>query len=551
MDDADLKRLLTGMDDDDVRALVEDMPPHLLQPLIASTNPARRSVPASPLAQALELDPGYRARDHLVYLSDRLTRAVRDVEAGRSRFLKVSMPPRSGKSVLTSMFLPVWLLLQHPDWKLGLISHDPVLAAGWGREVRSMIEQHGPVRGVKLAKDAGAVGNWQTTDGGGVVARSAPGQSLTGRGFKVLIIDDAVKDFASAHSEKAREALWEWWTSNAFTRLEPPYLVIVVGTRWHQDDLIGRLASREYAGDPDDWEVIEFPAIATDNDVLGREPGDPLLSPLLTETREEAVARWRSVEAAVGRYMFAALYQQSPSPAKGAIFDVDSIRYWTSDPAHVSDHVHYLDPDRLPGMLWLDSWDMAFKALDTSDFVVGQRWAMGYPFRYLMAQTRGRRTFNESLAEVKRWCDPHLTPYAGHVHKRLIEEKANGAAIIDSLRKHVSGIKPVNPTDSKEARMWAVTPEVESGHVLLPYPGDPGNEWVGDLIGELREAPNGAHDDQVDAFTQALMELRVSARARLATPPGSPELQPGVRSRNGSSRVAAARSMRRAGTLGR
>lgn len=547
MDLFDVPGMPPDMTLEEYARLAEELDDPIVEVLTRDSIETDTEKAASPAEHAAQVDEGYVSRPHLAYLSDRLAQAVKDVQGGQSRMLRVSMPPRSGKSVLISVHLPVWLLLQHPEWKLGLISHDPVLAAGWGREVRSMIETHGNRFGVKLARDAGAVGNWQTTDGGGVVARSAPGQSLTGRGFKVLIIDDAVKDFASAHSEKARDALWEWWTSNAFTRLEPPYLVIVVGTRWHQDDLIGRLGSDEYAGNPADWEVIEFPAIAEKADVLGRKPGDPLYSPLLKETREQAIARWDDVAAAVGRYMFAALYQQSPSPAKGAIFDVDALRYWTHNRENVSEHVSYLDPTRLAGMLWLDSWDMAFKALDTSDFVVGQRWAMAPPYRYLMAQFRGRRTFTQSLEEVKRWCDPHLTPYAGHVHKRLVEEKANGAAIIDTLRKQVAGIKPINPTASKESRMWAVTPEIESGHVLLPYPGDPGNSWVLDLVAELREAPTGAHDDQVDALTQALLELRMAAKARLATPPASPDIGPLSRA---PSRVAAANTMRRTGRLG-
>src|SRR5699024_4690631 len=141
-----------------------------------------------------------------------------------------------------------------------------------------------------------------------------------GRGARVLVIDDPHKDFVDAHSATFRAAIWDWWLAVAQTRLEPPSLVIVIMTRWHEDDLVGRLLSKEYEGDPAAWERIRLPALAdTENDPIGRELGEPLLSPLFTETREQAVERWAETRTAVGEYVWSALYQQSPSPAKGAI----------------------------------------------------------------------------------------------------------------------------------------------------------------------------------------------------------------------------------------
>ena len=228
---------------------------------------------ADPLEAAMQTDDGYRSRPHLEYLAGRLAKAMHDVENGESRFITVSMPPRMGKSALTSVNLPIWLLRQHPDWKIGLVSHSPTLAVSWGRQVRRMVEEHGLEFGLKIAHDAGSVSDWQTTDGGGVASRSAPGQSITGMGFKVMLVDDLVKDFATAHSAAERESLWNWWIANAQTRLEPPSLVVVIGTRWHEDDFIGRLLSAEYSPDRDKWEVIKFPAIAEQADVLGRAEG--------------------------------------------------------------------------------------------------------------------------------------------------------------------------------------------------------------------------------------------------------------------------------------
>lgn len=522
---------LLALSSEELDVALDGLPDSVVQAVLASVLPSSGSlsIPDSPLAQAVDLDEGYRARPHLSYLSERLASAVADVEAGQTRYLRVSMPPRMGKSLLTSVYLPIWLLRKHPDWKLGLISHSPTLAVSWGREVRRTIEEHGKALGIALAKDAGAASEWQTTARGGIVSRSAPGQSITGLGFKVLLIDDAVKDFAAAHSTVQREALWDWWLANASTRLEPPALVVAVGTRWHEDDLLGRFASHEYEGNPDDWEIIEFPAIAEKADVLGRSPGQPLLSPILEEDDDQALERWASVRASVGSYVWAALYQQAPAPAKGAIFDTSWWRYWTTDPAKATEDgtVVHLDPRDHLHARWLDSWDCAFKGTDDSDYVVGQRWLQVGEGRYLMAQTRERRTFTQTLAAMRVWAgcpkpdDLAITSapaFTTSVRERLVEDKANGTAIIDTLKEEITGLIPVNPTESKQARARAITPEIEAGNVYLPHPGDPGNEWVGDLLAELRDFPTGAHDDQVDALTQALSRMRKSRRGSVTVP---------------------------------
>ena len=467
---------------------------------------------ASPMEASQQMDDGYRSRPHLDYLSERLTQAVVDVEAGESRFLTVSMPPRMGKSSMTSVGMPLWLLRQHPDWKIGLVSHSPTLATSWGRQVRRAVEEHGPEFGLSIAPDAGSVADWQTTAGGGVTSRSAPGQSITGLGFKVMLVDDPVKDFASAHSAADRDALWNWWVANAQTRLEPPSLAVVVGTRWHEDDFIGRLLSPEYSPDWRRWEVIAFPALAEGDDVLGRAEGDPLFSPLLEESREEAVERWEDVRRSMGSYSWASLYQQRPAPAQGAVFDVEWWRYWTTDPAKVTgDGRVVLAPvDEWRSGTWLDSWDLAVKDSDTADFTVGQRWVRSGPNRFLVAQKRGRWAFTAQVDEMRAWArtdDDEVSPYGALVVKRLVEDAANGSAAVEVLRREVAGILPVRPKSSKEVRARAVTPEVESGHVYLPHPTDPGNEWVRDLLSELRNFPNDRHDDQVDALTQALTGL--------------------------------------------
>ena len=442
--------------------------------------------------------------------------------------MTISMPPRMGKSTLTSINLPIWLLRQHPDWKIGLISHSPQLATAWGRQVRRFVEEDGDKWGLRIAGDAGAVSEWQTTRGGGIVSRSAPGQSITGLGFKVMLMDDVVKDFADAHSEAKREAIWDWWQANAVTRLEPPFLCIAIATRWHEDDFIGRLLNPAKNPDADKWENVIFPAIAEEDDPLGREPGDPLYSPLVEETREEALERWDSLKRSVGSYMWEALYQQHPTPADGSIFNLGWLRFWTTDPSKVKEgdgSVILLPRERLERGQWLDSWDLTFKGSSTSDYAVGQRWCRQGPDRFLIAQQRGQWSFTQTLEKMLRWCnagdlDDKASPGGSFVHQRLVEDAANGTAAIDVLRKKVAGIKPIKPRSSKEVRARAVTPEIESGNVYLPHPSDPGNGWVNELISEMRAFPSGRHDDQVDALSMGLLGLRDAGQASLFVPRG-------------------------------
>ncbi|QDH91589.1 terminase [Microbacterium phage Cinna] len=530
----DLAALLQTMTPEEQEAVLADLPEHVVEAIYAALPADDESIPASPIDQAIEIDPGYVSRAHLQYLSDRLAAAVQDVEAGISRRLVISMPPRSGKSQMGSIYTPLWLLRVNPKWKIGLISHDPTLATAWGRNVRRMIEAN-PDLGLQIANDAGAASEWQTTVGGGVTSRSAPGQSITGRGFNIMIVDDVVKDFAAAHSENNRKAVWEWWQANAETRLEPPSLVIVIGTRWHEDDFIGRLLSTEYDGDPEEWEVISFPAIAEAADVLGRAPGEPLLSPLIRDEEPKgALVRWEGVRKSVGGYTWSALYQQAPAPATGAIFAIGRLRYWTRFESKATDDgkVIYFDPDAATAATWLDSWDMAFKGTETSDYVVGQRWVRVAANRFLVAQTRDRRSFTGTLAEFEAF---GAREFGNHVHRRLVEDKANGPAIIDTLRDKIAGIKPVEPNGSKEARARAVTPEIESGNVYLPHPTEA--PWVLDLISELRSFPTGAHDDQVDALTQALAELRDPGTAMISNPGNR-----GTQVPTGNRRASAART---------
>lgn len=543
-EEPNLHELLAGLSDSEIEALVESLPPVLALVLAEELGAMADSqnMPETPIEQAAPVGLEFRSRPHLEYLSEVLGEAVRDVENGKSRKIIIEMPPRTGKTTLGTLLTPAWALARNSDWPLALTSHDGGLATSWGRQIRRWAEGGALGEHVKVAKDAGAASAWETTDGGKLLSISIR-ESFTGRGAKVLVIDDPHKDFVEAHSATLRKNVWEWWLSVAQTRLEPPSLVIVTLTRWHEDDFVGRLLSKDYPGNPDDWEVIRLPALAEEGDVLGRAEGEPLYSPLINETEEEAVQRWKEVRESVGEYVWSAMYQQRPAPSEGAIFMLDKLRYWTTDPARVTPDgsAVLLDPDALAHGKWLDSWDCTFKGGDNSDYVVGQRWVRVGADRYLIDQRRGRWTFTQTLDQMKAWGNGG-GPHGAHVHQRLIEDTANGTAALDVLRKKIAGLKPITPRGSKEVRARAVTPEIESGNVLLPHPSE--HAWVKDLISELRNFPHDKHDDQVDALTQALKELRDESVGGVTVPKSSTSGVRGTRARNatGESRLRAARS---------
>jgi len=523
----------------------------------------------TPAALAASMPDGFVMRDHLRHLSDRLAAAMERVEGGEDAYVAVSMPPRLGKSFLGSVHFPVWCLHRHPDWPLMLLSHDPTLATGWGRDIRRAVEEHGPELGLRLAPDAGAARDWEIDrdleeygpgrrGGAPVVARSVR-ESVTGKGAKVMVLDDIVKDFAEAHSPTSRQFVWDWWKANSRSRLHHPALVLVIGTRWHEDDFIGRLLSDEHEGDPGKWEVISFPALAEDPeeedpvtgrpygpDALGRAAGEPLLSPLAPgETREQALARWAEDREAVGTYAWNALYQQRPRPAKGSIFDNDWWGYWR--PGDWDDPEGFFERRAT-------SWDCAFKGTEDSDWVVGQEWGLRGASRYLLRQVRRRMTFTETLAEMRDFILGPVTrvlgpddalgpgeaaylervdgaearvargPHSG-AHAHVVEDKANGTAVLDVLRQEIPGMVPYSPgTNSKEARARAASPQIESGQVYLPALA----EWLPDYLSEFRAFPSGAHDDQVDCTVQLLLRERDGGGVQVQSTAGAQVSRPSL-----------------------
>lgn len=407
-----------------------------------------------------------------------ISRKITEATFGPKRRLLITLPPRHGKSELTSHYGPVWFLDLFPELRGAIATYGDEFSEEWGQKVRDTINDNPGLLRVRLRKDTTAKRRWTTTHGGGLIAIGVGGR-FVGRGADFLVIDDPHKDWAEAHSIVKRDAVWDWWPGTARHRLEPGAVVIVIMTRWHEDDFAGRLLTEQ----PELWEHVRLPAIAEGDDVLGRKEGEALWP------EKYNIDELRQLEQELGPYLFGAIFQQNPSSPEGAILKRGWWRYYD-----------YLPEPRTQAQ-WLTSWDMTFKDTDGTDYVVGQVWARYGGDKYLVDQVRDRMTFTKTCEQVqrlaKKW--PQCTAH-------IIEEKANGSAVINMLSSIVPGMLPWNPTDSKEARAWAVSPHVQSGNCYLPNPNVETFRWVKDFIDECAQFPEGMNDDMVDTFTQAMIK---------------------------------------------
>jgi predicted phage terminase large subunit-like protein len=346
-----------------------------------------------------------------------------------------------------------------------------------------------------------AAEEWETQAGGGIMSRGVGG-GVTGNGYDLIILDDVIKSRIEADSLAYRERVWAWYRDDVYTRLEPGGTIIIPTTRWHEDDLIGRILNSE---DANQWTVINLPALAEEDDPLGRAVGEALCPDRFP--REVLIDRQR----VLGTYGFNALYQGHPTPPEGGLIKRSWWRFWyPAGSAPPSAVVTRLDDGSLfecpqiplPSNInaHLQSWDMAFQGTSDSDYVVGQVWGCREADRFLLDQTRGRMDFPKTLVAVRALSARWPTTYTV-----LIENKANGAAVISTLRHEIGGINSVNPEGGKATRVNAVSAGIEAGNVYVPHPVY--FPWVSEFIEECAGFPNAANDDQVDAMSQALTRL--------------------------------------------
>lgn len=450
--------------------------------------PERKYAAPGDLARAL--DPRTKQTPALDLIDEALVELF-DTPDGR---LIISMPPQEGKSTRVAKDFITWVHTMNPDCRVVTASYGQTLANRNGLALRRNITDHIDLN-LAIAPDNGAKHEWEIAGKEGGVLAVGVGGGLTGRPADLLVIDDPIKDRKEADSALIRDNVWEWWTDSASTRLAPGAPVVLILTRWHEDDLAGRLKAAEDGGI---WRVVNIPAQADhdpakgETDPLGREPGE-----FMKSARGRTDKQWEAIKVRVGSRTWNALYQGRPSPAEGDTFE----RGWWQE-YDSAQWIEREDGSRIG--LGFDevimSWDLTFKDTKASDYVCGQVWGRRGADCYLLDQVLDRMSFVETIRKFRS-----LTAKWPQATLKLVEDKANGPAVISSLARKVPGIVPEEPVGSKEARAAAVSPLVEGGNVHLPAAEIA--PWVDGFIEECASFPNAAHDDQVDAMSQALNRL--------------------------------------------
>lgn len=420
---------------------------------------------------------------HLRYLIGVLD----DVTAGRCDKLMVLMPPRHGKSTLVTMHYPVWRMLRERGLPVIIAAYNQPLANRFSREARRLA-------GADVGNERAAVEEWELANGSTLRAVGVGG-GATGYGGKLIVIDDPVKSRKEADSPVYRQWVWDWYTDDIYTRREPGAALVLIQTRWHRDDLAGRILR---SADAANWRVVNLPALAGGNDPLGRPPGAALCPPRFPVA---VLERIRGVILDRGWW---ALYQQEPRAPGGAIFQAD----WWQD----VNRFDLLDGGRATNIV------ARYLSLDTAEgksgdagartsFLVGE---LLNDYRLHVRHVRiGRPAFPELSAQV-----PALAQHWNHdgrLRGVLIEDKSSGVQLLQTLRNAAPDwlrqlLVPIQPKVSKETRGEQAAVWCRNGCVLLPRPC-PEAGWLFDFETELFDFPTGEYMDQVDALTQLVNYL--------------------------------------------
>ena len=462
------------------------------------------------------LFPNYQAGWVHRALALELERFLSDVNAKRSPRLMVFMPPRHGKSELVSRYFPAWAFGSHPDLSIIGSSYADDLISRMNRDVQRLIDSPAyrlifPAIGLNATNiRTSARGTYlrnsdifEIVGHRGVYRSAGVGAGITGMGCDILNIDDPVKDAREANSETVRKSVWEWYTSTAYTRLSPGGGVLLTMTRWHVDDLAGRLLEAMHKDEGDRWRIVNFPAIAT-ADEEHRRAGEALHP-----------ERWNrdyldSIRRTVGEYNWNALYQQSPTIPGGAMLKEEWWRYYTDFEA----------VDRKCDVKIITA-DTAYGVKDANDFSVFQCWGFeGSERAFLLDQVRGRWGY-EQLVRVacEFWSKHRVTDRYDRwqpVLRMYIENKASGQSLVqqhDLFREKGIDARPWNAAQysspDKVSRVQECQAAIAAGRVILP--DTPEAAWVDGFIAECSAFSadmSQAHDDQVDAMTMAILLWR-------------------------------------------
>jgi predicted phage terminase large subunit-like protein len=392
------------------------------------------------------------------------------------------MPPRHTKSEFASIYFPAWMIGKNPKMKIMQVSHNAELSGRFGAKVRNLIDsaEYKQIFGdVRLREDSKAKGRWETNQGGEYFAAGVGG-SITGRGADLLIIDDPHTEQDSM-SDSAMERTFEWYLSGPRQRLQPGGSIVLVMTRWAEDDLTGRLIRSENEPKADKWEKISFPALLGDEE-------DPV--PVWPEYWN--LEELEKVKASISIRNWSAQYMQNPTSEEGAILKREWWQPWSEE---------------LPALKHvIQSYDTAFSKKETADYSAITTWGIFTPHDgspdaiMLIDAIKGKWDFPElkmvALDQYKYWQPETI----------IVEAKASGQSLLQELRRMGIPVMDYTPGrgQDKHSRVNATSPIFESGQVY--YPRD--EHWAQEVIEECAAFPHGEHDDYVDSTTQAMLRYR-------------------------------------------
>lgn len=387
--------------------------------------------------------------------------------------LIISWPPRHGKSRLATIATPIWILENFPDLNIILATYGADLSTDFGREVRDLFESNQHLLQERIRPDVKSVGRFMTTKGGGMLSVGLGG-AITGKGANVFLIDDYIKTMAEALSKSKRDTDWEWFTGTAYHRLEPNASMIIIATRWHKDDLIGRILKHF----PGEWDHIKFHAEAKEDDPLGREVGEPLFPERYDKPQLEDRKR------VLGTMFYNALFQQEPVDDDSKLTD----RSWI-------EIVDGLPPDAEQVLTFARIWDFGGGKGKENDPTVGTLIAVNKHTLqcWIIDVTRRRATPEtvENLVRTKAIQD-------GAVTKIFIEQEpgASGLQLVSHYKNNVLPeyrVEGCPATSNKVVRAQPFLAACEAGKVKLLK-----RAWNGAFLDEFEDFPEGDHDDQVD-----------------------------------------------------
>lgn len=445
-------------------------------------------------AFASYVNPRFKFYKHCEVLIEILERVV----SGEIKRLIIQMPPRHGKSEMVSRLLAPYYLARHPSHFVCLTSYSYELAGTLSRAARDNYQR----AGLETKADAGAVKHWENFAGVGGMFAAGVGGSITGKGFNLGIIDDVVKDSEEANSQIVRDKIMDWYHSTFSTRTEPDAAIVVMGTRWHEDDLIGRLLHNEtQSTSNENWHVVSLPALY---EVQDNFPASCIVEPDFREYEGQALCPERYTSKAlahkrsqIGAYHFDAMYQQRPTSPSGVLFDVSQFQFVDAVPAIVSQRIR--------------AWDKA-STPDAGDYTAGVRLSKtSEGIYYIEDVCRGQ------WDSAKRDRMIRYTAEIDGVKCRVIGEQEPGSGGKDSAQAFVKllngySVKTEKTSGSKELRADPLSAQVNAGNVRIVR-----GPWNAEFLEEMRQFPRGRHDDQVDALSLAFNQLSAYGRLEFST----------------------------------